>query len=182
MKNRSGGLRSVSDRFGDARGTPRTPQGRSKTCPERPKTRQERPKRALGSARDAPRSPGNAPRAVPRRPETSKNARPCHSCRQTPCETAEDRFFCVFGWSRASSEVSSDPFLPVFCRCRTIFASRACRTEKPRKNDHFGFKNRRPRPPGRAGGASSSAKTAKSSEQVRPTRTKMRTSSPTHIF
>ena len=96
-------------------GVSETPPGRSKTRPKRSKTHPRRPKRAFGSSRDAPRSSGNAPRTLPRRLRTSQNARQCHSCRQTPRKIAEDRFFCVFGWLRASSEVRFDPFLSMFC-------------------------------------------------------------------
>ena len=49
--------------------------------------------------------------------------------------------FNRFRSSRGSSEVRFVSLLPVFYRCRTLCASNACRTHKPRKNSRFGVQN-----------------------------------------
>ena len=64
-------------------------------------------------------------------------------------ERPGELIFVNVGMSRGSSDVRSVPFLPMFCRCRTICASQASRTAKPRKNIPFEVENRRLGRPGR---------------------------------
>ena len=58
-------------------------------------------------------------------------------------ERPAERIFVNVGMSRGSSDVRSVPFLPRFCRCRTICAPQAPRTAKPRKNIPFELEHQR---------------------------------------
>ena len=69
---------------------------------------------------------------------------------------------------RGSSEVRFVSLLPVFYRCRTFCASNACRAQKLEKTAVSGSKNKVRGVLGTLGRASSSVKTAKSSEKARP--------------
>ena len=86
---------------------------------------------------------------------------------QTQSEWLADRFLIDFGSMRGNSEVRFVLVFTVFFRCRTFGALIARRLEKSRKTAVSDSKIEAPGVLGRLGGASLSAKTAKSSEKTR---------------
>ena len=111
------------------------PQSRSRGTPGLPRAAKSRPKASPGHPRGSLRASGTAPKIILRCSQQ-------RSSPQTHSEGRVDRFLIDFKSMRRNSEVCFVLVFKTFFRCRTLFASRALRTQKTRKNFRFGLENR----------------------------------------
>ena len=165
MKNRSWTDLGAQGRCRDASGCAwdgfRAPKCRPKADLGAPSARQEWPKAVKKRPQGSPETLRELGGPFPKRPQAplaSPNA----------VGSVCGSIFQRFRWTRDGSEVRFVSLLPVFYRCRTFCASNACRAQKLRKTVVSGSKIEAQGVLGTLGRASSSAKTAKSSEKARP--------------